>query len=300
MISGELQLQGVIPPMITPLDEDERVDVASVHRVVAHMLKGGVGGIFALGTAGEGPAIREEERGVLLEAVVGAVGGRVPVLAGCMTVSTQRALDYAREAADCGADAVVMTPPFYYGTEDQNVLLEHYTYLADQSPLPVIMYNIPGMTHAFLEAETAAELGEREEIVAVKDSSADMEHLRRLIPLCEASGLKILQGSERALIESLELGVHGLVSASANVAPQWFAALWDAFQEGDMETVHAYDQKAAAYREGVYGQGYWLSCLKMAMNVLGLCQPVTTRPIPPVDAEQRERIRATLERVGLT
>ena len=91
MISEELQLQGVIPPMITPLDARERVDVASVHRVVAHLLEGGMSGIFALGTAGEGPAIREEERAVLLEAVVGAAGDRVPVLAGCMTVSTQRA-----------------------------------------------------------------------------------------------------------------------------------------------------------------------------------------------------------------
>lgn len=300
MISGKWQLQGVIPPMITPLDAQERVDVAGVHRVVDHLLEGGVSGIFALGTAGEGPAIRQEERSVLLEAVVEAVGGQVPVLAGCMTVSTQRALDCAREAADCGADAAVMTPPFYYGAEDQEIFLEHFVYLAKESPLPVIMYNIPGTTHAFLEAETAAELGEREEIVAVKDSSADMEHLRRLMPLCEASGLRVLQGSERALLESLELGIHGLVSASANVAPQWFAALWDAFQAGDMEDVHAYDEKAAAYREGVYGQGYWLSCLKMAMNVLGLCQPVTTRPIPPVDAEQRERIRATLERIGLT
>ncbi|MGM0400811.1 MAG: dihydrodipicolinate synthase family protein [Chloroflexota bacterium] len=299
-MSGELQLQGVIPPMITPLDAQERVDVASVHRVVGHLLEGGVSGIFALGTAGEGPAIRQAQRAVLLQAVVEAVGGRVPVLAGCMTVSTQRALDCAREAADCGADAAVMTPPFYYGTEDQEVFLEHYSYLADNSPLPVIMYNIPGMTHAFLEAETAAGLGGREEIVAVKDSSADMEHLRRLAPFCETSGLRILQGSERALIESLELGIHGLVSASANVAPHWFAALWDAFQEGDMESVRAYDEKAAAYRDGVYGQGYWLSCLKMAMNVLGLCQPVTTRPIPPVDAEQRERIHQTLERIGLT
>ncbi len=299
MMSGEFGLQGVIPPMITPLDAQERVDVAGVHRVVAHLLEGGVRGIFALGTAGEGPAIRQEERSVLLKAVVEAVEGRVPVLAGCMTVSSQRALDCAREAADCGADIAVMTPPFYYGTEDQEVFLEHFAYLADNSPLPVVMYNIPGMTHAFLEAETAAELGKREEIVAVKDSSADMEHLRRLVPLCETSGLKILQGSERALLESLELGIHGLVSASANVAPQWFAALWDAFQQGDMEAVRAQNEKAAAYREGVYGQGYWLSCLKMAMNVLGLCQPVTTRPIPPVDAEQRERIRATLKRTGL-
>jgi 4-hydroxy-tetrahydrodipicolinate synthase len=293
-------LRGVIPPMITPLDAEGHVDPAGVAKMTRHLLAGGVHGIFVLGTAGEGPAIRESERAAVLRTVVETVQGRGNVLAGCMAVSTARALDYAAEAKACGADAVVVTPPFYYGTESQEVMITHFRAVAAASPLPVLLYNIPGMTHSPLAPETIIALAEVPNIVGVKDSSGKVEQIEALLRLRGGRAFAILNGSEGALVDLLSKGQDGLVPSSGNIVPAWIVQLYDAVQRGDLAAAQACQDKIATYRQGVFvGGSYWVSSLKTAANLLGLCEPYATAPIPPTPPAHREKIRVTLQGLGL-
>jgi 4-hydroxy-tetrahydrodipicolinate synthase len=294
------KLTGLIPPMITPLDAEERIDRPAVAKVVEHLLGAGVHGLFLLGTAGEGATVREGQHAVLIEEAVRAARGRVPILAGCIATSTRRALDYIAIAAAKGADAVVITPPFYFGTEDQNVLYAHFSHIAQASPLPVVMYNIPQTTHSSLTAETIARLAELENIVAVKDSSGKMEHFQRIIALRpQGKTFSIFQGSESAMIDSLTMGADGLVAGSSNAVPGWIVALYQAVSAGEIDRALTYQQKVAAYRQACYTGHYWLSSLKTVVSLQGYCQPFAAEPIPPVTSAHREEIRQWLASAGL-
>jgi len=292
-------LSGIIPPMITPLKEDGQLDDRAVYRLVEHLVQGGVNGIFVLGTAGEGPALDSVTRLTLIECATEAVAGRVPVLVGCMAVSTRLALQQIEEVAAFRVGAAVVSAPFYYGTNDQEILLEHFRELSRYSPLPLVIYNIPQTTHSFISPETIAELAKLPNIVAVKDSTGDLDHLKAIITLCSGLEFRVFQGSENALVDSLALGIDGLVPGSANIAPTWLSGLYNAMRKGDIDKALQYQDKVLAYREGCYSSAYWLSALKGAAAALGLCEEYCTHPIPSLIPEQRAKIRSTLKDLGI-
>jgi len=292
-------LSGIIPPMITPLDDEERLDRAALARVVAYQLGRGVHGRFISGTAGEGPALLPETRQALIRATLDEVGGRVPVLVGCMAPGAQQSLALIRALEGLNVAAAVVTPPFYYGTANPEVVLAHYRYLAEHAPLPIMAYNIPGMTHSPLTPETIAAIAEIPNIIGVKDSRGDTAHLRRVLEL-RPQGFMVLQGSEVGPVEDVLAGIDGFVPASGNIAPHWMAALWEAARAGRLDEARALEQQVAAYRKGVYTGGvYWLAGLKGAASLLGLCGPRCARPILPLTDAQRRQISAALDRLGL-
>jgi 4-hydroxy-tetrahydrodipicolinate synthase len=295
-----LAFSGIVPPMITPLDEHERVDQDGVARVAEHLIAHGVDGLFVFGTGGEGPVVRESERAALIRASVQAAAGRVPILVGCMATSTLRTLDYIFESAALGADAAVVTPSFYYAAPSQSVLYDHFAYLAEHSPLPILMYNIPGTTHNTLEPETAVKLAALDKIVGLKDSSGNMEAFRKVLAERPAD-VCVFQGSEAAVVDSLAAGCDGLVLGSCNVMVDAVVALYRAMRSGDEATARVNEAKIAAYRKGCYMApgAYWLSSLKMAMHLQGLCGPTTTRPILPVTEAHKAEILATLVELGI-
>lgn len=292
-------LKGVIPPMLTPLDAEERIEHSSVSRLVEHLIQGGVHGIFVLGTGGEGTALRAAERRIMVEATVQAVAGRVPILVGCSAVSTQLVLEQIAQVADLAVAAAVVTPPFYYSTNDQAALAYHFRRIAENSPLPIVIYNIPQTTHSMLAPETMATLGEMPNVIAVKDSCADLQHFRRLLELRPYPEFSIFQGSEVPMLDSLALGADGLVPGSGNLAPRWLVNLYEAAKAGDLETARLYQERVNAYRAGCYTGGYWLTALKGAAGMLGLCPERCTAPLPPLSGEHRQRVRDTLQKLGL-
>lgn len=294
------KLTGVIPPMVTPLDDDEHVDRPAVARIVEHMLAGGVNGVFVLGTGGEGPALPMRDKATVIAETVRLINGRVPVLAGCSAVSTRQVLDEIAQAADLGADAAVVTPPYYFSWENQQVIASHYRALADESPLPIVAYNIPHMTHSPLTPETVAELAQLPRIVAIKDSHNDLQHFRRELALRPArADFSIFQGSEKIMLDSLLEGADGIVPGSANLAPRWAVTLFQAAKRGDVAAARAVFADMNAYREGCYSDGYWLSALKEGLHMLGLCGTRCMRPTPSVTEAHRARIVATLKRLGV-
>ena len=226
------QLQGVIPPMITPLTEDGAIDLDGTQRLVAHLLTGGVSGIFVLGSSGEGPWLTPTQSQQVIEGVAIAVNGRVPVLAGILEPSTQRVVEMLGNAERAGADAVVVTTPYYFES-DAAVHAHHFSSIADNTDLAVVLYNIPSKTHANLSVETVAQLLEFENIVGIKDSSGDWEQVSGLLALRQLRpDFRVLQGAEGLSGRSLLAGVDGLVPGLGNLMPSLFVRMMAAARAG--------------------------------------------------------------------
>src|ERR1700674_561947 len=169
-------LRGVLPALATPLKEDREVDGPAIERLVEHVLAGGVHGLLALGSAGETASLDEASRRAILGGVVEAAHGRVPVICGVARTDLAATRAELKAAASLGADAALVAPPFYYPM-DQASVLAFYRELADSSPLPLLLYNIPQYTKVTAEPATVATLGREGAIKGIKDSSRDFEYL---------------------------------------------------------------------------------------------------------------------------
>src|SRR5262252_8536238 len=173
---------GIIPPLVTPLRDRDRLDESGLERLVEHVLGGGVSGLFILGTTGEGPSLSYRLRREFVERVCRQVKGRVPVLVGITDTSFVESVSVARHAADAGADAVVVAPP-YYMPEGQPELLEWIEHLVPELPLPLFLYNMPPLTKVAFEFETVRRAAEDSRILGLKDSSGDLSYFNHVAAL---------------------------------------------------------------------------------------------------------------------
>lgn len=269
------QLSGIVPPMITPLNEAGDVDESAVKRLIEFMIQGGVGGIFILGTSGESPWLTASQRRVLLHAAVDAVAERVPLLVGALEPCTSRTLDALREAEDSGADIVVVGAPYYFQA-DERLILNHVEALAVHSKLPLMYYNIPSMTHNPLSAASIKQLLLLEQLIGVKDSTGDTEQFQNLLQLKSVRpDFLIFQGAERQGAQALQAGADGVVPGLGNLAPSLFAALFARAAAGEWAAAHQLQQQIDQLWE-LHSAGYWLVCLKYAAAVLGFGSGLTT------------------------
>jgi len=175
-------LRGIVPPMITPLRGRDELDAAGLERLIEHILAGGVSGLFILGTTGEGPSLSYRVREQLIERTCRQVAGRVPVLVGITDTAFVESLNGARWAADAGADAVVVAPP-YYLPEGQPELQEYLDHLLPELPLPLFLYNMPALTKVSFELATVRRAMDDPRIVGLKDSSGNMIYFHQAVGL---------------------------------------------------------------------------------------------------------------------
>lgn len=233
------QLTGVLPALISPLQSDGRVDEAAVARLVEHVIDGGVDGLLALGSTGETASLDETARRTTLSSVVAAAAGRVPVICGVAQSHLSAARAEVEAAARLGAAAALVVPPFYYPI-DQATVLAFYRRLAAESPIPILLYNIPQFTKVVSEPATVATLAGEGTIAGIKDSSRDFEYFEGV---CIATrGLhkfRIFTGSDTMLLPSLAMGGAGTICAAANVAPSWVVHIYKEFTRGDLVAARA-------------------------------------------------------------
>jgi len=223
---------GSIPALVTPF-RDGAIDESAFRRLVEWQIVEGSGALVPCGTTGEAPTISNEEQHRLFEVCVEVAGGRVPVIAGCGSNDTQTALWHMQVARDCGADAALMVAP-YYNRPSQDGLIAHFSYLAEKTDLPIVLYNVPGRTVTDIKPETVAELVRRfpDRIVGIKDATGDMTRLtaHRL-----AVGPDFLQlcGNDDMALQYNAGGGRGCISVTANVAPRLCAEFQAASLAGD-------------------------------------------------------------------
>ncbi len=297
-------LRGIIPPMATPLASIDELDVAAVERLVEHILRGGVHGLFLLGTTGEGPALSYKIRRELIARVCAQVGSRVPVLVGITDSAYIEALHIAEVSAKAGATAIVMAPPFYYqfGQADLLRLIES---TAQASALPLYLYNQPALTKLSFDPDTVARSAEIPNVQGIKDSSGDIVYLKKVLELVgkRYPEYSVLVGPEHLLAEALLLGAHGGVPGGANIFPHLPVRLYQAFLDGKHEEMHALQVEINniggriwTVDESEPGQ---LRRLKAALSLMGLCSTTLTWPYQPATPEETRQIEAHLAKYGI-
>ncbi|MFJ8110302.1 dihydrodipicolinate synthase family protein [Streptomyces sp. NPDC096132] len=301
-------LTGVVPPVCTPLTADREVDVPSLLRLVDHLVAGGVDGLFVLGSTSEVAYLTDRQRLLVTETVAGHVAGRLPVLAGAIDMSTPRVLDHVAAVTAAGADAVVVTAPFYARTHPAEIA-RHYRLVAARSTVPVIAYDIPVAVHTKLPAPLLLELAADGVLAGLKDSSGDLAGFREVVTGARAlPGFSVLTGSELLVDAALALGAHGVVPGLGNVDPHGYVRLHRLFRAGDLAAARAEQERLCTLFGMVtvgdparMGPGSAaLGAFKTALHLRGVIAcPVTAAPQIPLTTEETERVAKFLSGAGL-
>lgn len=297
-------LRGIIPPMITPLADRDTLDAPGLERLVEHLLAGGVHGLFVLGTTGEAPSLSYRLRHELVEHVCRQVAGRVPVLVGITDTSFVESVNLANVAARAGAQAVVLSAPYYFPA-GQPELLEYVEDIARELPLPIFLYNMPSHTKLTFEPETIARALELPNVVGLKDSSAQMIYFHRVRQLAAArSDFSLLVGPEELLGESVLAGAHGGVCGGANLFPRLYVELYEAACARQLDRVAALHARVMRLGDTIYSVGKHRSAfikgLKCALSCLGVCDDFMAEPFHRFRASERARIESILADLGVS
>jgi len=291
-------LSGVLVAMVSPLKEDGSPDEIAVERLVEHVLSGGIHGLLALGSTGEASSLNEPARRKILARVIQATARRVPVICGVAQTNLDAARAEVEAAAQLGADAALVVPPFYYPA-DQITVLEFYRRLAQQSPVPIFLYNIPQFTKVVAEPATVATLAREGMIAGIKDSSRDFEYFEGVrIATRDLPKFRVFTGSDTMLLASLAVGGAGTICGAANVAPHWVVRIYEDFQRGDIEAARvaqdALYKLVIALRAGAFP-----GAIKAALHVQHVCEPWLAPPAPKLDERRTAQLREQLEGWGL-
>ncbi|QDQ11476.1 dihydrodipicolinate synthase family protein [Streptomyces spectabilis] len=299
-------LTGVVPPVCTPLTPDNEVDVASLERLVDHLVGAGVDALFVLGSSSEAAYLPDAHRRTVVSTVVRHAGGQLPVLAGAIDMTTLRVLDHVRAAAAAGADGVVVTAPFYTRTHPAEIA-RHYRLVAERGGLPVFAYDLPVSVHTKLDADLVLDLAADGTLAGLKDSSGDDGGLRRVI-LGAPPAFSVLTGSELTVDSALAMGAHGVVPGLGNVDPDGYVRLYRAARAGDRDRARAEQERLCAlFRMTETGSparmgrsSASLGAFKAALHLRGvIAHPTTAAPQIPLLPEDVEHVGKHLAAAGL-
>ena len=296
------RFKGIIPPLITPLIDRDTLDVEGLNKLVDHVIQGGVHGVFALGTTGEGPCLSYRLRREIIKQVCEEVRGRVPVFISVTDTSFVESVELSKVAAKAGADIVVLSIPYYFPA-GQTELIQYIEHIVPQLALPVMLYNIPSLTKVGFELDTLKSVSGFDRIYGVKDSGGDLTYFE---DLCRLSSIRedwsFLMGPEEKMIRAISLGGHGGVNGGANVFPRLFVDAYQAAVAGDeataarlQETIEAFGQ---IYSIGKYASRF-IKGTKCAASILGLCGETMAEPFNQFYPEDRAKVEAILEGLEL-
>lgn len=281
--------------MITPLLQRDQLDVGGLERLIEHILAGGVSGLFILGTTGEGPSLSYPLRRELIQRTCHQVANRVPVLVGITDTIFDESVNIAKAAADAGADAVVVAPPFYLPV-GQPELLEYLNHLVPELPLPLYLYNMPSITKVTFSLETVRRAMDNPRIIGLKDSSCNMFYFHEALALLHhRPDWPLMIGPEELLFDAVLAGAHGGVNGGANVFPQLYVKLFEVARAGDVlqaRQLHAAVLRvfASLYRIGSHSSAI-IKGIKGALNCLGVCNDYMAEPFHRFREKEREVVR---------
>jgi 4-hydroxy-tetrahydrodipicolinate synthase len=282
------ELHGIIVPLITPVDRDDRVDESSFRKLIRHVIEGGVHGLFVGGSAGEGPLLTEKEWTRMMEIARNENRNRVSLLGGVMDTSTKRVKEKIKLLKQIGYEFFVVSPTFYISLTTPEEHFRLFNECIDAgSGMEMVGYNIPQNTHSQIPVEVFQECARRGWIRYCKDSSGDMEYFRRL----QATGLKVLSGSEVDLADKLLAGAVGAVNVCANFEPETYVRAYSAARKKDREELARMQERVDFLRQPLcLGGPCWLSGVKYAMSTLGIGSGQPVSPLQPAPENQRKII----------
>ena len=283
---------GAFTALVTPFRNGE-VDVEALEGMVEFQIQHGVSGLVPCGTTGETPAMSEAEDRVVVETVVRVANGRVPIIAGTGSNSTDMAIKYTRMAQGVGADGSLQVAP-YYNKPTQEGLFRHFAAIAESTDLPLVLYNIPGRTGVTISAETMARLAEIPNIVGVKDSTLSMNMIADVISLC-GEDFAVLSGDDPMTLPLVALGGRGVISVASNVAPGAVSDMVRALLEGDWERGRELHYELLPLFRALFVETNPIP-VKTAASLLGLCSDEMRLPLVPMEGENLRVLQETLDR----
>jgi len=294
-MSGQPLFQGSYVALITPF-KDGALDEAAFRKLVSWQIAEGTNGLIPVGTTGESPTLSHDEHKQVVEWCIDEAAGRVPIIAGAGSNSTDEAVDFVRHASAAGADAVLVVTP-YYNKPTQAGLMRHYEAVADASDVPVIMYDIPGRSVVSMAVDTMVKLAEHPNITGVKDSSQDLSRPTELGNRI-GSGFSMLSGEDGTALPFRAAGGHGCISVTANIAPRLLAEMHAAWQAGDIAAAMAINARlmplhAAMFCESSPGP------VKYAASLMGLCGEDMRLPMTDIDASSKTKVKQAMRDAGL-
>ena len=265
-----VEIKGIIPPIITPMNDDESINVAELRAQVNRQIEGGVHAIFCFGTNGEGYILNGKEKELVLRTVIEETNGRVPVYAGTGCISTKETIEQSKMAQSLGADVLsIITHSF--AAASQNELYEHYKAVAEAVDMPIVLYNIPARTGNALAPATVAKLAQIDNIVGAKDSSGNFTNILAYIDAGKSKKngtFSTLSGNDQLIIWNLLAGGTGGIAGCANVYPHVMASIYNLFMEGKIEEAKAANASIASFR-ACFKYGNPNTIVKTAVAMLG-------------------------------
>jgi 4-hydroxy-tetrahydrodipicolinate synthase len=283
---------GTFTALVTPFRNGE-VDVEALEGMVEFQIQHRVSGLVPCGTTGETPAMSEAEDRVVVETVVRITNGRVPVIAGTGSNSTDMAIKYTKMAQEVGADGSLQVAP-YYNKPTQEGLYRHFAAIAESTELPLVLYNIPGRTGVTISAETMARLAEIPNIVGVKDSTLSMNMISDVIRLC-GEEFDVLSGDDPMTLPLVALGGRGVISVASNVAPGAVSDMVRAVLEGDWERGRELHYELLPLFRALFVETNPIP-VKTAASLLGLCSDEMRLPLVPMEGENLRALQETVDR----
>ena len=283
---------GTFTALVTPFRNGE-VDVEALEGMVEFQIGHGVSGLVPCGTTGETPAMSEAEDRLVVETVVRIASGRVPIIAGTGSNSTDMAIKYTKMAQEEGADGSLQVAP-YYNKPTQEGLYRHFAAIAESTELPLVLYNIPGRTGVTISAETMARLAEIPNIVGVKDSTLSMNMVADVIALC-GEVCDVVSGDDPMTLPLIALGGRGVISVASNVAPGAVSEMVRALVEGDRERGRELHYELLPLFRALFVETNPIP-VKTAASLLGLCSDEMRLPLVPMEGENLRVLQETLDR----
>ena len=289
-------IKGIIPPIVTPMNADESVNIPELRNQIERQIAGGVHGIFPFGTNGEGYILSLKEKEEVLEATIDQVKGRIPVYAGTGCISTRDTVYMSKRAEEMGADVLsIITPSFALASQKE--LYDHYVEVAKHVNIPIVLYNIPMRTGNKLLPETVGKLARDVDVImGAKDSSGDIENLKAYIRETRDIGkdFSVLAGNDGNILTCLKEGGAGGVAGRANLYPKTVASIYNYFVAGDLEKAQE-AQDAIATLSRVFKFGNPNTIIKKAVNLLGYPVGDCRKPFNYLCDEGIEELKAVLK-----
>lgn len=288
--------EGALTAMVTPFDEEGKVDEEGLRENVRFQIKRGIHGLVPVGTTGECATLSYEEHNRVVDVVVDAAKGKVPVLAGAGSNSTWEAIMLTKHAKEVGAEGALLVVP-YYNKPTQAGLYQHYKRIAEEVDLPQVIYNIPSRTSVNMLPETMAKLAKIKNIVGVKEASGDLKQVARIIELA-GKEFSVISGDDSLTLEIMKLGGVGIISVTSNLVPDKVAKMVDSFRSGDVETAKRINDELVPLFKALFIETN-PGPVKMVMNWIGMAAGGLRLPLVELEPENQEKLRKVLIEMGM-
>ncbi len=298
MTRKKLRLNGIFPPIPTPFDTEDELHLEKLEHNIDHLNRYDVRGYVVLGSNGEYVLLSEREKMRMLETARRAIPADKLLLAGTGCQSTRETIALTQKAADLGADAaLVITPHYYTGRMTHEALVAHFTGLAEASPIPILLYNMPACTGIDVSAATVMEISRHPNVIGMKESGANIVKLADIVRQVSPD-FQVIAGSANFMLPALSIGAAGGILALANIAPHQSISMMRLFLDGKLDEARELQLRMVPVNSAVTGR-WGIAALKAAMDMLGLYGGPVRRPLLPVSEGVKKELRGILEIAGI-